>query len=106
MDVDYLLALLETRGAEDRIRALGGDGILTPADLKILSGQRKKVFALMLDGRWHLAPDIVAAAGGSEGLRRMRELRNLSGYSVLRMRVAHRRCWAYKLVRSMGAKDD
>ena len=64
---------------EKAIRALGGEGILTLSDLPALNTQRRRVWSLKSDGLWHPANEILAAAGGSEGLRRMRELRQLPG---------------------------
>ena len=54
---------------------LGGVGILTPDDLARLRAGVKRVYLLMQDGAWHTGPEICAAARGSEGLRRLRELR-------------------------------
>lgn len=65
---------------DQKIRALGGVGILSPNDIKELGAGSKRVYNLMRDGQWHLAQEIRMAAGSdgveaSEGLRRMRELR-------------------------------
>lgn len=57
------------------VRALGGVGILSPADIEELSAATRRVYELMRSGAWYSADDIRAAAQGSEGLRRMRELR-------------------------------
>ena len=81
----------------NRIAALGGVGILRPDDLPELDSQRGRVLMLMLDGRWHDAREIVAIAGGSEGLRRLRELRALPGVHIDRMRLAESRLYAYQL---------
>ena len=62
------------------IARLGGVGILTAHDLTDLSAGVVRVYNLMKDGRWHRAEEIRLAAGkggeeASEGLRRLRELR-------------------------------
>lgn len=64
-----------------KLKALGGEGILNEKDLSELNDAVFRVMMLMADGQWHRAEDIRAAAGkngdpASEGLRRMRELRN------------------------------
>jgi hypothetical protein len=64
----------------DRVKALGGEGILTEKDLRELNAAVQRVYALMVDHDWHTADEIRLAAGmdgipASEGLRRMRELR-------------------------------
>lgn len=83
------------------IRRLGGEGILTEDDLKDLSAQRKAVATLMNDGRWYPASAILSAAGGTEGLRRMRELRDLPGIDVERKKgPTGSRTFLYRMVRS------
>jgi len=71
-----------------RIRSLGGEGILDEQKAIETGIGVLRVLDLMIDGKWHNMHDICTAAGGpngyaSEGLRRMRELRSL-GYEVLR----------------------
>lgn len=63
----------------------GADAPLRLADMRKLRGQRRAVATLMADGRWHGAPEIRDAAGGSEGLRRLRELRGM-GFVVEKAR--------------------
>lgn len=77
------------------IAALGGIGILTEADLRDLKGGRRRVYELMKNGFWYSREEVCAAAGGSEGLRRMRELRKY--YEVEKKRLEGRRCWIYRL---------
>lgn len=55
--------------------------------------RRLAVWSLLLDGRWHATMEVNAAAvGGSEGCRRLRELRReveagkREGYSTIRSR--------------------
>ena len=66
-----------------KIKSLGGVGILRPTDIPSLSEAARRVEALMLDGGWHKATEILAVAGQREGLRRLRELR--PRYDVARM---------------------
>ena len=82
------------------ISRLGGEGILTPDDIPELKAGTRRVLALMLDGRFHSADEIMGAAGkggvpAMEGLRRMRELR-AHGFDVEKERVGNRR-WMYRL---------
>lgn len=85
------------RAEWDRIKKLGGLGVLRRSDIADLDNQRIKVLYLMLDYGWHEASEVVAAAGGSEGLRRLRELREIPGMTVERERVAERRLFRYRL---------
>ena len=48
---------------------------LTENDMIDFSKARRRVYALMSDGLWHTAEDIITASGIREGLRRLRELR-------------------------------
>lgn len=80
-----------------RILSLGGIGILNPRDLPDLDSQKGQVLKYMLDQKWHAGPDIVFVAGGSEGLRRLRELRTMPHISIDRKRITERRCFAYRL---------
>lgn len=83
---------------EEIIRDLGAIGILQPEDLPDLASQRGKVLDLMSDGRWHSTEEILQAAGGSEGLRRLRELRKLPHVIIERFRQPIWRQWLYRLV--------
>ena len=67
---------------------IGGEGILTLDDLPKLTNQRKRVFLHLVDGRWHSGPEIVRIAEGSEGLRRLRELREIPWVAIDRRRSA------------------
>ena len=79
----------------ERIRSLGGEGILTEADLPRLSAAAERVLRLMLDRRWHYAETIIKVARQREGLRRMRELR-ARGYTIVRERQGNDFC--YRLI--------
>ncbi len=63
-----------------KAKKLGGFGWLTEADIKELGGGKLRVLLLMSDGRARNRREICLAAGtngvpASEGLRRLRELR-------------------------------
>ena len=70
----------------DYIKKLGGAGILRRSDLEDLSNQRTRVLWLMLDGLPHTASEIIKVSGGREGLRRMRELREIPYVTIQRDR--------------------
>jgi hypothetical protein len=59
----------------EKAARLGGLGLLTERDVFELGLGVRHVYGLMKDGAWHSAGEIRTVAGGSEGLRRMRELR-------------------------------
>jgi hypothetical protein len=72
-----------------RIRAIGGEGILTPNDLKSFDQAEQRIFDLMKDCGWHSATDIIAASQQREGLRRMRSLKTkiaAKGLTIARQR--------------------
>ena len=90
----------------DYIKRLGGEGILRRSDVADLKNQRDKVLYLMLDGNWHDAGQIIAASGGREGLRRMRELREIP--NVVIERKPHpdfKRDFMYRLVYNSGQQE-
>ena len=89
----------------ERIKKLGGAGILTRADITDLTGQRAKVLWLMLDGKWHSADAIREAAGGSEGLRRLRELRELP-YATITREKSIGRMFFYRLDYAPGIQTE
>lgn len=77
--------------AIQKIKALGGEGVLTEQDVAELREATQAVLVLMADGQWHSAIDIRLAAGmgrreASEGLRRLRELRKF--FEVAKRRPA------------------
>lgn len=85
----------------DEIRSVGGEGILTTADMESLSGAVLRVYELMRDKEWHSREEINAAAGNAgkpalEGLRRMRTLRRW--YTIERRRMGDARLWEYRLL--------
>lgn len=78
--------------AEQRIRELGGEGILNETDVPKLNASCQRVYELMKDGGWYRADQIRLAAGrdgreASEGLRRMRELRK-HGFDIEMRRLS------------------
>ena len=82
-------------------------GILYQGDVRELKDQRSKVLYLMLDGQWHYADQIITASGGREGLRRMRELREIPGVTIERMRHPHRkRDFRYRLKYDVGLQQE
>jgi len=91
-------------------KALGGAGILTQRDLVELSAGAKRVADMMGDGLWYEADEIRTAAGengrpASEGLRRLRELRDLPGIVVDKMKKpGASRIWLYRLRRVAKTK--
>lgn len=90
----------------DYIKKLGGEGILSRQDVRDLKNQRAKVLYLMLDGMWHAGHEILTWSGGTEGLRRMRELREIPGVSIERMRPAGKRDFYYRLKYRSGIQKD
>lgn len=75
-----------TKSEWDYIKRLGGAGILKRQDVADLEHARAKVLWLMLDGEWHPATEIINASGIREGLRRLRELRDIPGVTIERKR--------------------
>jgi len=71
---------------------------LNPADYGALDGGRRRVLSLMMDLKWHSAFEIRRVAGGSEGLRRLRELRKKGFYIEKRRLKAERRHFEYRLI--------
>ena len=94
-----------------RIKALGGIGILTKADIHDLNTQKMRVLWLMMDGCWHQAGEVINVSGGREGLRRLRELREIPNVAI--ERKAHpsaasssRRDFMYKLIYTPGIQRE
>ena len=83
-----------------KIRALGGEGILNEKDIADFSDATQRVLALMADGCWCGADVIRDAAGkngtpATEGLRRMRELRKF--FNIEKARDRAFRSFTYRL---------
>lgn len=82
---------------------IGAIGILDAEDIPELRAQKLRVFNFMLDGGWYTRPEIELAAGGgnvpaAEGMKRMRELRDIPGVVIDRSkRVSGRRQWHYQM---------
>lgn len=70
---------------------------MTERDFSGLQSACRRVYDLMKDGQWHDAQAIIDASGQREGMRRMRELRQI-GYTVEERRETGRREWQYRLV--------
>jgi hypothetical protein len=81
----------------EHVKRLGGRGILKRYDIKDLKAQRNRVLWLMLDGLWHTATEIINFSQGREGLRRMRELREIPHVTIHRRRAAKKREFMYRL---------
>jgi len=90
----------------DYIKKLGGDGILTKRDVADLKSQRARVLYLMLDGGWHLASQIIQTSGGREGLRRLRELREIPNVTIERTKAYQSRDFMYRLVYRSGLQQE
>jgi len=89
-----------------KIRSLGGEGILQRSDLVDLKSQRARVLWLMLDGLWHTATEILVWSRGREGLRRMRELREIPHMSIQRQRLHSGRDFMYRLQYQPGIQQE
>jgi len=70
---------------------------MTERDFSGLQSACRRVYDLMKDGAWHTAQAIIDASGQREGIRRMRELRQI-GYVVEERREPGRREWSYRIV--------
>lgn len=87
------------------LRSIGALGVLRQNDLVELAAGSVRVAELMCDGRWYTAEEIREAAGengepATEGLRRMRELRDIPGIVIERERIPGGRHFRYRLVKS------
>jgi len=95
---------MQKTNPERKRRALGGEGILTHQDLQELNGGVQRVYALMADGQWHNAASIRKAAGNgasaSEGLRRLRELREVVD---IEKKAGEGRNWYYRMKPKPGS---
>lgn len=89
----------------DQIMKLGGAGILSRQDIADLRTQRARVLYLMLDGEWHSADIIITASGGREGLRRMRELREIPNVTIER-KTGPSRNFKYRLNYKSGIQRE
>jgi hypothetical protein len=65
-----------------------------------------KVLNVLKDGLWHAGHELTGpAAGGSEGLRRLRELKE-RGYRIEARRIAGRASWEYKWIEAWAFKEE
>ena len=74
-----------------------GFASMTPHDFSGLQAACRRVYDLMRDGEWHTATEVIDAAKQREGLRRMRDLRQI-GYVLEQHRPEGSREWHYRLV--------
>ena len=65
----------------------------------VLGDRQQAVYDVLADGHWHDGPELThPAAGGSEGLRRLRELR-AKGYTIeMRLKAKGKTTRQYRLV--------
>ena len=78
-----------------QLLALGGNG-LTEADLMDFSEQKRRIYELMKDGRWHTRREIEEAGKCAEAIRRMRDLRQF--YPIEKRRATDNRIYEYRMV--------
>ena len=89
------------------LEAIGGVGVLTVTDLREIRAASKRVAELMADGQWFTADEIKMTAGkdgepATEGLRRMRELRAITGIDIEKEKIPGTRKWRYRLVKKVA----
>lgn len=89
------LSLNFSNGPRRQMR-LGSYGTLSKADLKDLDAANRRVYALLSDGRWHTDAEVIAASRQREGLRRLRELRQI-GIDIDTRRLPGRRAYEYRM---------
>lgn len=66
---------------------------------RAMSSRQQAVFDVLRDGQWHDGPELThPAVGGSEGLRRLRELRDM-GYEIqMRLKAKGQTTRQYRMV--------
>jgi len=74
-----------------------GFASMTARDFSGLQSACRRVYDLMRDGEWHTAQAIIDAAKQREGLKRMRDLRQI-GYRIETDRPGDGREFRYRLV--------
>lgn len=70
---------------------------MTARDFAGLQAACRRVYDLMRDGEWHTATEVIDAAKQREGLKRMRDLRQI-GYTIETDRPGDGREFRYRLV--------
>ena len=86
--------------AQAMIQRLGAQGTLQINDLPNPESQTGKVLVLMADYCWHTGKEILKVSKGTEGLRRLRELRNLPDFDLeVRNSKVFSNIYEYKLVK-------
>ena len=73
---------------------------MTPADFSGLQSACRRVYDLLKDGDWHTATEVIDAAKQREGLRRMREVRDVLKFTIETDRPGDGREFRYKLVQA------
>ena len=89
-----------TPGAEQRIKALGGEGILKEKDLEDFTEAKRLLLAAFRTGKSLSVQDMRAITGQDSADRRVRELR-AEGFAILR-EYQGGRTWTYRLVERQG----
>ena len=74
-----------------------GFASMTARDFSGLQSACRRVYDLMRDGEWHTAQAIIDAAKQREGVRRLRDLRQI-GYQIETDRPGDGREFRYRLV--------
>jgi hypothetical protein len=69
--------------------------LMNPVNQKKLTGSRKAVLELLADGYFHTSEEI-CRVGGTSGLRRLRELREM-GYPIHGEPIPGSNMWQYRL---------
>jgi len=81
---------------EHYLKKIGATKVLTKEDVPSLNAATARILALMKDGQWYPASEILRVSGQREGLRRMRELREY--YTIERRRSNKGREFEYRLI--------
>ena len=73
---------------------------MTGLDFYGLQAACRKVYDHMKDGAWHSAQSIIDASGQREGLRRMREVRDVLKFTIETDRPGDGREFRYRMVQA------
>lgn len=73
---------------------------MTERDFAGLQSACRRVYDLMRDGEWHTAQAIIEASGQREGLRRMREVRDVLKFTIETDRPGDGREFRYRMVQA------
>lgn len=84
----------------DRAKAIGGQEILTEADLRDFNFAEKQILEYMKAHEWIREEEIIELTGQKQAARRMRALRG-PRWAIQKKRI-NKRTWLYKLVARQG----